>query len=209
MLGIVWLTNLYNFMDGIDGIAAVEAITVGLAGALLLAGREPSLALVALVVAGAAGGFLVWNWPPAKLFMGDVGSGFLGYIFGGLALASENVGALPALLWLVLLGPFFVDTTLTLLRRIARGERWWAAHRTHAYQRAVQAGWSHRRVTTLVAALSAALGMAGALAAREPSMLGPVLAGAFSILVAIYLLVERSCRMPSPRDHDGLRNESL
>jgi Fuc2NAc and GlcNAc transferase len=196
MLGIVWLTNLYNFMDGIDGLASGEAVTVGVAGALLLAPREPSLALVALLLAAAAAGFLVWNWPPARLFMGDVGSGFIGFLFGGLALASENAHALPALLWLVLLGPFFMDATITLLRRIARGERWYAGHRTHAYQRAVQGGWSHRRVTATVAALSAALGLLGPLVTRSPALLGPVLAAVAGGLAVLYLVVERWHPMP-------------
>ncbi len=191
ILGIVWLTNLYNFMDGIDGIAAAEAVTVGVAGALLLGGREPSLALIAILVAASAGGFLVWNWAPARLFMGDVGSGFLGFIFAGLALASENTRALPALLWLVVLGPFFLDATITLLRRMARGERWQAAHRMHAYQRAVQAGWSHRRVTAVVAGISAALGAVSALVVHRPVLLGLVVVGTAAGLGVLYLCVER------------------
>jgi Fuc2NAc and GlcNAc transferase len=191
MLGVVWATNLYNFMDGIDGIAAAEAVVAGLAGALLLASREPSLALIALLVAAAAGGFLVWNWPPARLFMGDVGSGFLGFFFGGLAVASENAHVLPALIWIVLLGPFFADATVTLLRRMMRGERWLAAHRSHAYQRAVQAGWSHRKVTCAVAVLTAALGLFGSLVTSNAAFLAPVLAISAGVLGAIYLAVER------------------
>jgi Fuc2NAc and GlcNAc transferase len=197
VLGIVWLTNLYNFMDGIDGLASGEAVTVGVLGALLLAPREPSLALVALLLAAAAAGFLVWNWAPARLFMGDVGSGFIGFLFGGLALASENAHALPAVLWLILLGPFFMDATITLLRRIARGERWYAGHRTHAYQRAVLGGWSHRRVTATVAALSAALGLLGSLVTRNPALLGPLLAAAAGGLGVLYLAIERWHPMPS------------
>jgi Fuc2NAc and GlcNAc transferase len=191
VLGVVWLTNLYNFMDGIDGLAAAEAVTVGLLGALLLAPREPSLALVALLLAAAAAGFLVWNWSPARLFMGDVGSGFLGFFFGGLAVASENVHALPALLWLVLLGPFFVDATVTLLRRMARGERWAEGHRSHAYQRAAQAGWSHRRVTGAVIGLSAGLGFLGSRVMGNPALLGPVVAAAALGLGVLYLMIER------------------
>ena len=200
ILGIVWSTNLYNFMDGIDGVAAAEAATVGVVGALLLARREPSLALIAVLLAAAAAGFLVWNWPPARLFMGDVGSGFLGFFFGGLAVASENTHALPALLWLLLLGPFFIDATVTLLRRMARGERWYAAHRTHAYQRAAQAGWSHRRVTAAVVGLSAALGLLAALVAGNAALLGPVLAAAAGALVTLYRVVERWRPMRSADD---------
>jgi Fuc2NAc and GlcNAc transferase len=203
VLGIVWLTNLYNFMDGIDGLASGEAVTVGVAGALLLGPREPSLALLALLLASAAAGFLIWNWPPARLFMGDVGSGFIGFLFGGLALASENAHALPALLWLVLLGPFFMDATITLLRRIARGERWYAGHRTHAYQRAVQGGWSHRLVTITVATLSAALGVLGSLVIRHSALLGPVIAAAAGGLGVLYLAIERRHPMPSAASGGG------
>jgi Fuc2NAc and GlcNAc transferase len=200
--GVVWATNLYNFMDGIDGLAATEAVVVGAAGWLLLASRATPLALVALLVAAAAAGFLVWNWPPARLFMGDVGSGFLGFMFGGLAVATENARALPALLWLVLLGPFFIDATITLLRRMARGDRWHAAHRTHAYQRAVQSGWSHRRVTSVVAALSGALGVAVAIAIARPGLQVPVLAAAGGILGVLYLGVERRRPMPPAGGHE-------
>ncbi len=209
MLGIVWLTNLYNFMDGIDGLAAAEAFVVASAGALLLATRGAPLALVALLVAAAAAGFLVWNWPPARLFMGDVGSGFLGYAFGGLALATENARALPALLWLVLLGPFFVDATVTLLRRMGRGERWYAGHRMHAYQRAVQAGWSHRQVTLLVAGLSVALATAALLVVREHSWLGYLVMGAAGALVALYLAVERCCPMTVEDGYNRPEGESV
>jgi len=191
VLGIVWLTNLYNFMDGIDGIAAAEAIVVGFGGALLVAGVSPPLALVSAIVAAAAGGFLVWNLPPARLFMGDVGSGFLGFLFGGLALASERARALPAVLWLVLLGPFFVDATVTLLRRLARGDRWYEAHRSHAYQRAVQAGWSHGRVTGTVAGLSLVAVAAGWLVVRDPAVLGLILVSTTAGLCALYVAVER------------------
>jgi Fuc2NAc and GlcNAc transferase len=209
MLGIVWLINLYNFMDGIDGLAATEAFTVSAAGALLLADSSSPLALVALLVAAAAAGFLLWNWPPARLFMGDVGSGFLGYIFGGMALASENGGTLPALLWLVLLGPFFVDATVTLLRRMLRGERWYAAHRAHAYQRAVQAGWSHRRVTIIMAGLSAILAAAGYLVVRAHSGLVWLVAGTAAGLAMLYLLVERCCPMPPVSGYNRPERESL
>ncbi|HHV77977.1 MAG TPA: glycosyltransferase family 4 protein [Syntrophothermus lipocalidus] len=187
-IGIVWLINLYNFMDGIDGIASSEAVIVGLiGGALELALGMPALAVVSWLLASASAGFLLWNWPPAKIFMGDVGSGLLGFAFAVLAIASENSGALPLLVWLILLGVFIVDATATLLRRISRGERWTEAHRTHAYQLAVQAGYSHKQVTMAVIAVNVALGSAALIAFLLPKFLLLITA-----LVALALIVLRA-----------------
>jgi Fuc2NAc and GlcNAc transferase len=190
-LGILWTVNFYNFMDGIDGLAAAEAASVGALATILLAPRDPALAAVAVIVAGAATGFLPVNWSPARIFMGDVGSGFLGYSFAVLALASENSGSMPALLWLLLIGVFFLDATLTLFRRIFRGERWYAAHRSHAYQRSVQAGWSHRRVAAAVLLLNAGLGALAWLVGRDRSLLLPALAAGLLALAVAYVAVER------------------
>lgn len=158
LLGIVWLTNLYNFMDGIDGLAGSQALCAALAGGVLLwLSDAPGLALASLTLAMSSAGFLVWNWPPAKIFMGDTGSGLLGYSFAVLALASAQSGALSALIWLILLAPFVLDATLTLLRRMLRGECWYQAHATHLYQRMAQAGYSHKQVTMAVIILNVAL----------------------------------------------------
>jgi Fuc2NAc and GlcNAc transferase len=172
MLGIVWATNFYNFMDGIDGIAGVQAVAAGIAGGvlLMLAGAA-DLAGAAVLVGAASAGFLVWNWAPARIFMGDVGSGLLGYLFAVLAVASENRGAVPLLVWTLLLGVFVVDATLTLLRRARNREPVFAAHRKHAYQRAVQAGMSHARVSTMVLLLNGALALLCLLALRMPDYL--------------------------------------
>ena len=192
VLGTVWLTNLYNFMDGIDGIAGGEALTAALAGGvLLLASGAGGIALPALLLAGASLGFLLWNWSPARIFMGDVGSGMLGFLFAVLAVASENAGSLPLAGWMLLLGVFVVDATVTLVRRVARRERFYDAHRSHAYQRAVQAGMSHGRVSGGVVALNVALAAAAALAWRTPGAMLPVLAGAALLLGGAYLWVER------------------
>jgi len=148
LLTIVWLTNLYNFMDGIDGIATTQAIFVAAAAALLLGLYGASgNALLCLLIAMACGGFLYWNWPPARLFMGDVGSGFLGYCFAVLAIAGENSGQLPLSIWLILLALFVADASYTLLARLLRGDRVYEAHREHAYQHLVRRDHSHRRVT--------------------------------------------------------------
>jgi Fuc2NAc and GlcNAc transferase len=159
VVGIVWAVNLYNFMDGIDGLAAAEAVTVAAAaGALLAARAQPGLALAAGLAGAGALGFLPWNAPRARIFMGDVGSGLLGYLFGVLTLAAHNAGSLIVPAWLTLLGVFVFDATVTLARRIAAGERLASAHRQHAYQRMVHAGWAHWRVT--LAAVLANAGLA-------------------------------------------------
>jgi Fuc2NAc and GlcNAc transferase len=192
VVGIVWLINLYNFMDGIDGIAGGEALAVGLAGAALTGYTgEASVAVASLLVAAGAAGFLVWNRPPARIFMGDVGSGLLGFAFGALALASETRGSVPLLLWLVLLGVFVADATATLLRRVVHGERWYDAHRSHAYQRAVRAGWSHGGVTVASILLTGLLALLVAAAVIRPSLQPVVAVAAVLLLGAGYLAVER------------------
>ncbi len=151
---LVWLLNLYNFMDGIDGIASVEAVCVCLGGALLyvLAGHS-ALALLPVVLACAVSGFLYWNLPPARIFMGDAGSGFLGIALGALSLQAAWVA--PELFWgwLILLGVFIVDATFTLMRRLFRGDRVYEAHRSHAYQFASRRCGRHSPVTLAVAAI--------------------------------------------------------
>jgi len=152
---LVWMLNLYNFMDGIDGLASVEALCVCLGGALLylLTGHAP-VAWLPLALAAAVVGFLVWNFPPARIFMGDAGSGFLGIVLGIMSLQAGTVS--PPLLWawLVLLGVFVVDATVTLLRRLIRGDKVYQAHRSHAYQYAARRHGGHRPVTLAVAAIN-------------------------------------------------------
>lgn len=152
---LVWLTNLFNFMDGIDGLAGMEAVSVsGLGAVLLLRDGLPGDAQLLFMLSAACLGFLVWNWPPAKLFMGDVGSGFLGFALGTLALFSSETSPRLIWPWLILLAAFGVDATVTLLRRIFLRARWYEAHRSHAYQHAAQAFGSHARVTLAVAAIN-------------------------------------------------------
>ena len=146
-LGWIWFINLFNFMDGIDGIASVEALTIGLGGAILIVYTEgdQTTAIVGLILAAASLGFLPSNWNPAKIFMGDVGSIPLGFLSAWilLSLASEGHGAAAFILSLV----FFADATLTLFKRLFRGEKIWQAHNQHFYQRAIQRGLSHSQTT--------------------------------------------------------------
>jgi Fuc2NAc and GlcNAc transferase len=157
LVGLVWMINLYNFMDGIDGIACVEAVCAsGLGGLLLAWSGLGGLAECALVLAAASAGFLVWNWPPARIFMGDVGSGFLGFVFGVLAIASAKERPWMLWPWLILLSIFIVDSIVTLLRRLLTGARWYQAHCSHAYQHAARRWGSHSKVTLTIAAVNVA-----------------------------------------------------
>ncbi len=156
VLAIVWTLNLCNFMDGIDGIAAAEALFIAFAGACLslLGGEGLQVPAAAFAFGAACAGFLWWNWPPAKIFMGDVGSGYLGYVIAMLALASSHVNPVLLWVWLILGGVFFVDATVTLIRRLFRGDRVYQAHRSHAYQWLARRWGSHKRVTLTVLALN-------------------------------------------------------
>ena len=154
-IGLVWIwwINLFNFMDGIDGLAGSEAAAIG-AGLLLFAsvgvGADPALRALAAAVTGAAVGFLVWNWSPARVFLGDVGSVPLGYVLGFLLLGLALRGHWRVALILPLY--FLADATITLARRLVRGERVWEAHREHFYQQAVRRGLGHAAVVKRVIA---------------------------------------------------------
>ncbi|MBX3606825.1 MAG: glycosyltransferase family 4 protein [Piscinibacter sp.] len=144
---LVWAINLFNFMDGIDGIEAIEAITVAVGGALCWSiARSDAGWSVPLLFACSVAGFLAWNYPPAKIFMGDVGSGFVGAVIGILSLWAGQQDGRLYWCWLILIGCFMVDATTTLLRRVWRGERFHEAHRSHAYQQASRVHRSHRTV---------------------------------------------------------------
>lgn len=156
VLIIVWLLNLYNFMDGIDGIASIEAITTAGAAAFIIYFTSSSLSdaqeyiFVLILLLVSVSGFLVWNWPPAKIFMGDVGSGFLGYIFALFTIYTTVENIMTIWSWFILLGVFIVDATYTLLKRYLKGETWYKAHCSHAYQHAAQKWNSHLKVTMTV-----------------------------------------------------------
>jgi Fuc2NAc and GlcNAc transferase len=181
-VGIVWVLNLFNFMDGIDGLAASEALFIALGGAALgtLAGNTPEIASAAVVFAGACLGFLTWNWQPARIFLGDVGSGYLGYVIAVLALADARTHATALWVWLILGAVFFADATVTLVRRRLRGERVADAHRSHAYQWLARRWDSHRRVALAVLAINLGWTLPWAwVAIRHPR------AAALSVLVAL------------------------
>jgi len=146
----VWFINLFNFMDGIDGIAGIEAasIGIGISALVALSGMGGGIGYIALALVGAAVGFLAWNWHPARIFLGDVGSVPLGFLLGWLLLSLAAQGYWVTAL--ILSAYFLVDATATLVKRLMRGEKIWQAHRQHFYQIAVQRGKSHAEVSRAV-----------------------------------------------------------
>jgi UDP-N-acetylmuramyl pentapeptide phosphotransferase/UDP-N-acetylglucosamine-1-phosphate transferase len=154
-VAMIWLMNAYNFMDGSNGMAGFQGVFAGIVMALLFqAGGEPSMALVALVVAAACVGFLPLNFPRARVFMGDVSSVPLGFIFAAFAVYGIKTGSMSAILSILVMSVFLVDATLTLLSRAFRGERWYTAHAQHVYQRLIASGWSHSRVLVVYQAIN-------------------------------------------------------
>ena len=184
-LGWVWFINLFNFMDGIDGIASIEALTIGLGSTALFlyTGGGQTAAIIGLILAATSLGFLPFNWNPAKIFMGDVGSIPLGFLCAWvlLSLASQEMGAAAFILSLV----FFVDATLTLLKRLFRGEKFWQAHNQHYYQRAVRRGLSHSH-TSLGAACANSILVGIALWSTEGHQVAAI-AAAFCVIGLLFI----------------------
>jgi Fuc2NAc and GlcNAc transferase len=156
VLYLVWMTNLFNFMDGIDGLAGTQAIFVAAGGALLAsrAGAAPDSVLLFAGVGAAVAGFLSYNWPPARIFMGDTGSLFLGFLLAACSLLSAARGELALPVWLILWALFVCDASITLAARMLRRQPLHVAHREHAYQRLARRFGAHRRVTALFLAVN-------------------------------------------------------
>jgi len=186
----LWFVNLYNFMDGSDGLAAGEATAIGLGlalSALWLAWSGPT-AEIGLVLAGAALGFLWWNRPPARLFLGDAGSLPLGYLIGWLLLDAAGHGHwAPAL---ILPGYFLADASLTLVRRAARGENLLAAHAEHFYQQAVRNGLGHRGTLVTIMVANLVL-IAFALGAARGETVAALLGAAVTVAYLLHRLARR------------------
>ena len=193
LLALVWLLNLFNFMDGIDGLAAIEAISVLLGAALIMSGSNASTEIrLLLSLLFSVVGFGCLNWPPAKIFMGDVGSGFIGLMLGALALITTLSGLISIWSWLILLAVFIADATVTLIRRLMHGQKVYEAHKSHAYQIVARKWQSHGKTSLCVmltnliwlmplaylATLWPGLGFAIALLAYSPLVLLSIKLGA-------------------------------
>jgi len=201
LLGIVWTLNLFNFMDGIDGIAASEAVFIAWGGvvAALLAGHSSDIAATGLLIGGACLGFLPWNWSPARIFMGDVGSGYLGFVIAVTALAQARENDAGVWIWLILGSLFFADATVTLARRALRGERLHEAHRSHAYQWLARRWRSHRRVTATVLGINVLWLLPDAiLAVRRPAW-----AASLVVVALIPLLIGAIATGSGRRENPG------
>lgn len=188
--GMVWVTNLYNFMDGADGFAALEAVMVSIGAAIIMPIHTPEARYLALLLAAAALGFFYWNRPPASVFMGDVGSCFIGFYFGVLAIDAKTSSAMPMTVWVIMLGFFVTDATLTLVRRMVSGKRWTEGHRTHAYQRLLKSGWSDRQILIPLVVINLGLMGVAWTVSRIPSSTFAQLLVMAPAMVGLYLLVE-------------------
>jgi UDP-N-acetylmuramyl pentapeptide phosphotransferase/UDP-N-acetylglucosamine-1-phosphate transferase len=196
---ITWMTNLYNFMDGSDGLAGgMAAFGFGTYGIAALCANDLQFAAFNFSVAAAAAGFLIYNFPPARVFMGDAGAIPLGFLAAVCAIAGWQRSDWPLWFGVVVFSPFIVDATLTLARRLARGAKVWQAHREHYYQRLVQAGWGHRKTLLAEFALMTAMGVIALAGLRLDSA---VQTGVLTAVVALYVLLifmlERKLGPPS------------
>jgi UDP-N-acetylmuramyl pentapeptide phosphotransferase/UDP-N-acetylglucosamine-1-phosphate transferase len=190
---LVWVMNLFNFMDGSHGMAGFQALYAGAVLAVILAiSGQPQLALAASVIAGAALGFLPWNFPRPRVFMGDVASVPLGFVIGAVILQGITIEAIHPAVALLVMAIFLADGTPTLLRRVFRGERWYTPHTQHMYQRLIRQGWSHSRVLTIYQTINVLLVLpATVLAVMYPEQAWPVTGACFFVLLAGWYAASR------------------
>ena len=180
ILVVAGLTNAYNFMDGIDGIAGSQGVVAGIAGIVgAYAFDDPLLAAAGALIASSSLGFLFFNWPSASIFMGDVGTSFMGFLLGGLAVYGASRAPVLATASILSIWPFVFDTAFTLVRRAIRREKLFSAHRSHLYQRLVLTGLSHRTTTLLYTSLASLGAIVGIVIERSPG--ASSLAGALLI----------------------------
>ena len=201
VLFLIWMTNLYNFMDGMDGFAGgMTVVGFGFLGYMAFLGGQSGVAMLAVLIISATGGFLVYNMPPARIFMGDVGSAPLGFLAGALSLKGVHEQAFDFWIPVLIFSPFLVDATMTLLQRLLRGEKVWQAHREHYYQRLVLSGWSHRKTVVIEYVLMLGSGISALLYSRAGEQ------GQFAILagcVVLYVALARGVSRIEWRQREG------
>ena len=204
VLFAVWMVNLYNFMDGMDGFAG--GMTVFGFGTLALLGwwgGDNVFAALNLIIAAGALGFLVFNFPPAKIFMGDTGSSTLGFLAAGMSLWGDASALVPLWISVLVFSPFIVDATVTLLRRLVGRERVWQAHKTHYYQRLVQAGWGHRKTVLMEYGLMVACAAGALTAYRATSTVQWIIIVGTILLYVVFFGFVRATETSGSRDASG------
>jgi len=198
VVAMVWMMNLYNFMDGSNGMAGFQGVFAGLLLAVFFqAGEQHAMALLSLSVAAACVGFLPLNFPRARVFMGDVASVPLGFIFASLIVYGIQTGSLSLPLSLLIMSVFIVDATLTLFARVLSGEQWYTAHTQHVYQRLIIRGWSHRQVLIAYQAVNVILVLPAIVLVEMYPQYAMVTAGlALILLGACWYFANRRLGMP-------------
>jgi UDP-N-acetylmuramyl pentapeptide phosphotransferase/UDP-N-acetylglucosamine-1-phosphate transferase len=185
LIWIIGLTNAYNFMDGIDGMAGGQAVVAGLGWTIMgLMGGHPFVGLMGVLLASSSLGFLFHNWPPARIFMGDVGSAFIGFTLAVLPVMAVQRNPRFMFAGILLVWPFILDTSFTLVRRLIHKKNIFEAHRSHLYQRLVIAGYSHRFVTLMYMGLTATGAILAFFWVRRPHLLD-----ALTILMPVMLFM--------------------
>lgn len=190
----LWMTNLYNFMDGSNGMAGLQGVFAGAVLAyLFMNSGNPEMAGLSALVAASCAGFLPWNLGRARVFMGDVGSLSLGFVFACLLLYGAGTDAFSIPVAVMVMSVFLADSSLTLLARVKRGERWYNAHRQHLYQRLIASGWTHGRVAALYQAINLVVVLPGIVVAdNHPALAWPIaLVLALVLGLAWYLSLKR------------------
>lgn len=187
LLFVVWMINLYNFMDGMDGFAGGMAVCGFCLFAIfgLLAGNE-QFAVISAIIAASAAGFLCFNFPPARIFMGDIGSSTLGLLAASFSLWGAMDGIFPFWIAVLVFSPFIVDATVTLLRRLRRHELIWRAHKTHYYQLLAQAGWGHRKTVLAEYSIMLGCGLTALWIADKPDGIQIIALGGWAIFYFIF-----------------------
>lgn len=192
VLTSAWSVNLYNFMDGLDGLAAIQAIFIfSVSGLCLYIHEDTELGYLSLLLAFSVMGFLIWNWPKAKIFMGDVGSTTLGILIIIFACWGYKKGSLSPLIYFIMYLPFLFDATITVFRRMLYGEKWYYAHKSHAFQRLHSAGWSHQNVLFAFIGLCLLDSFFALIAFKYPSSFLCVLLMELLLILGIYISIER------------------
>lgn len=191
VFGIVWMTNLYNFMDGSDGMAAQQGLFFfAVSGGFLFQHQAIEFAILAWGLVALLAGFLTWNWPISRIFMGDSGSYFLGFTVAIYAILSHKYFGISLVVSAILMSLFWFDATITLIRRIIKREKWYQPHRSHAYQRLIQHGWSHQAVLIGAIAVNVVLAGLAYLAFSDPCYENVALFTSIGLLACLYLGVE-------------------